>query len=78
MERYARDELHGLLTHLREIDPSEVEKNFKEFIGRQEFAKLKCLLLSVHSPKNLEGDVLGLIKRELQGMKEGEVKTISI
>jgi len=78
MERYARDELHGLLTHLREMDPLEVEKKFKEFIGRQEFSKLKCLLLSVHSPKNLEGDVLGLIKRTLQEMREGEVKTISI
>jgi hypothetical protein len=78
MERYAQDELHGLLTHLREIDPLEVEKKFKEFIGRQEFSKLKCLLLSVHSPKSLEGDVLGLIKRTLQEMREGEVKTISI
>ena len=78
IERYARDELHGLLAHLREIDPLEVEKKFKEFIGRQEFSKLKCLLLSVHSPKNLEGDVLGLIKKALQEMREGEVKTLSI
>jgi len=78
MERYARDELHGLLTHLREIDLLEVERKFKEFIERQEFSKLKCLLLSVHSPKNLETDVLGLIKRRLQEMGEGEVKTISI
>jgi hypothetical protein len=78
MERYSRDELHGLLAHLREIDPLEVERKFKEFIGRQEFAKLKCLLLSVHSPKSLEGDVLGLVKRTLQEMREGEVKTISI
>jgi len=78
MERYARDELHGLLTHLREIDPLEVEKKFKEFMGRGEFSKLKCLLLSVHIPKNLVGDVLGLIKKALHGMKEGEVKTLSI
>ena len=78
MERYARDELHGLLTHLREIDLLEVEKKFKEFIERQEFSKLKCLLLSVHSLKNLETDVLGLIKRTLHEMREGEVKTISI
>ena len=78
MERYARDELHGLLTHLREIDPLEVEKKFKEFMGRGEFSKLKCLLLSVHIPKNLVGDVLGLIKKALHGMREGEVKTLSI
>ncbi len=77
IERYARDELHGLLTHLREIDPLEVEKNFKEFIGSGEFSKLKCLLLSVHSPEKLMGDVLGLIKKALQGMGEGEVKTLS-
>jgi len=78
IERYARDELHGLLAHLREIDPIEVEKKFKEFIGRQEFSKLKCLLLSVHPSKNLEGDLLGLVKKALQGMREGEVKTLSI
>jgi len=78
IERYARDELHGLLAHLREVDPLEVEKKFKEFMGRQEFSKLKCLLLSIHSPKNLVGDVLGLIKKALHGMREGEVKTLSI
>jgi hypothetical protein len=78
MERYARNELHGLLAHLRDIDPLELEKKFKEFIGKQEFSKLKCLLLSVHSPQKLMGDVLGLIKKVLQGMREGEVKTLSI
>jgi Zn-finger protein len=78
MERYARDELHGLLAHLKEIDPLEVEKKFKEFMGSGEFSKLKCLLFSVHSPKNVEGDLLGLIKKTLQGMREGELKTISI
>jgi hypothetical protein len=77
MERYARDELHGLLTHLREIDPSEVEKKFKAFMESGEFARLKCLLFSIHSPKKLGGDVLGLIKKTLHGMKEGEVKTLS-
>ncbi len=78
IERYGRDELRGLLAHLREIDPVEVEKKFKEFIGMQEFSKVKCLLLSVHPLKNLEGDLLGLVKKLLQGMREGEVKTLPI
>jgi hypothetical protein len=78
IERYARDQLHGLLAHLREIDSLEVEKKFREFMGSGEFSKLKCLLLPVHSPKDLEGDVLGLIKKALQEMREGEVKTLSI
>ena len=77
MERYARDELHGLLTHLREIDPLEIEKKFQTFMEGGEFSRLKCLLFSVHSPKKLGGDVLGLIKKALQGMREGEVKTLS-
>jgi hypothetical protein len=76
MERYSRNELHGLLTHLRDIDPSEILKMFKAFSGRQEFSKLKCLLFSFHSPKDLEGDLLGRINRALQEMKEGEVKTL--
>ena len=78
LERYAQNELHGLLAHLREINPLEVEKKFKEVMGSGEFSKLKCLLLPVHSPKKLEDDVLGLIKKALQGMREGEVKTLSI
>ena len=35
LERYGRDELHGLLTHLREIDPSEVEKMFQGIHGER-------------------------------------------
>jgi hypothetical protein len=76
LERYSKHELHGLLTHLKEIDPSEIERMFNAFKGRQEFSKLKCLLLTVHSPKDLEGDVLVMIKRTLQEMREGEIKTL--
>jgi hypothetical protein len=78
LERYAPDELHGLLAHLREIDSLALQQKFKEFIGRQDFSELKCLLLSADSPQKLLGDVLGLIKKALQGMSEGEVKILSI
>jgi len=77
-ERHAQDEIHGLLTHLREIDPAEVEKKFKELMGSGEFSKLKCLLFSLHSSKHLESNRLSLIKKTLQEMREGEVKTISV
>jgi hypothetical protein len=40
--------------------------------------KLQCLLLPIHSPKNLEGDLLKLIKTTLQEMTEGGMKTLSI
>jgi len=76
MERYASDEIRGVLTHLREINPSTVEKLFLTFL--KEIPKLKCLILPIRSSKGLEGDVLGLVKERLQEMAEGEVKTVPI
>ena len=76
MERYASDEIRGVLTHLREINPSTVETLFLTFL--KEIPGLKCLILPILSPKGLEGDVLGLVKKTLQEMNEGEVKTIPI
>lgn len=78
IERYGRNELRGLLTHLREVNPLEVEKVFQRFMESRGFSKLKCLLLSIRSQKDLEGDILGLIKKALLEMKEGEVKTVSV
>jgi hypothetical protein len=76
MERYASDEIHGVLTHLREINSLTVEKLFLTFL--EEFSSLKCLILPIHSSKELEDDVLGLVKAKLQEIAEGEVKTVSI
>jgi hypothetical protein len=76
MERYTSDEIRGVLTHLREINPLTVEKLFLTFL--KEIPKLKCLILPIRSSKGLEGDVLGLVKKTLLEMKEGEVKTVSI
>jgi hypothetical protein len=78
IERSGREEIRGLLAHLRKIEPSEVEKLFQRFMESMGFRKLKCLLMSIHSPKDLETDVSGLIKTSLQEMTEGEVKTLSI
>jgi hypothetical protein len=76
MERYASDEIRGVLTHLREINPSTVETLFLSFL--KEIPGLKCLILPIRSSKGLEGDVLGLVEKTLQEMKEGEVKNIPI
>jgi len=78
IERYGRNELHGLLTHLRDVNPLDVEKVFQRLMESRGFSKLKCLLLSIRSQKDLEGDILGLIKKAMQEVKEGEVKTVSV
>jgi len=78
LERYSQEEVRGVLAHLRKVDPIEVEKKFQQFMERKGLTKLKCLLLPIHSPKDLEGDLFHLIKTTLQEMAEGELKTISI
>jgi len=78
IERYSKNELHGILTHLKEVPPLETKKMFQHFIESRGFLKLKCLLLPIRFQKEFEGDILGLIKKTLQEMKGGEVKIISI
>ncbi len=78
IERYGPNELHGVLAHLRDVNPFEVEKVLQRFMEGKGFSKLKCLLLSIRSQKDFQGDILGLIKKALQEMKEGEVKTVSV
>jgi hypothetical protein len=77
-ERLARDELRGALTHLREISLSEVERVIRRFTDHSEFLKLKCLLLSIRSQRDLKKEILSTSKNILQWMKEGEVRTLSI
>jgi hypothetical protein len=77
-ERFTKDQLRGALTHLREISPSEVEKVIRRFTDNREGSKLKCLLFSVQSQKDLKKEILGTAKNILQTMAEGEVRTLSV
>lgn len=78
LERFGENEIRGVLTHLRKIDPSEIEKAFKHVMKDPRFLNLKALLLPVYSQKDLEGDILTRLKKTLEEMKEGEIKIISI
>jgi len=78
IERYSQEEVRGVLTHLRKVDPLEMENKFRQFMEIKGLTKLKCLLLPIHSPKDLEGDLFNLIKTTLHDMNEGELKTLSI
>src|SRR5512136_1124855 len=78
MERYDPGEIRGVLTHLRKVDPFEIEKKFRQLMESTGLTKLKCLLLPIYSPKDLEGDLLKLINTTLGEMPEGELRTVSI
>jgi hypothetical protein len=78
LERYGNEELRGVLTHLRELSPLQVETVIRRFIESGEFSRLKCLLIPVQSKKDLESPVFGAMERTLQEMPEGIVKTVSV
>ena len=76
-ERFTRNEIRGALTHLREIPASEVERVIRRFMDNNEFPKLKCLLLSVRSRKDLQKETMGVAENLLHVMKHGEVRILS-
>ncbi len=78
LERYGPEEIRGVLAHLRKVDPVEVEKKFQQFLEGKGSSKVKCLLLPINSSKDLEHDLLRLIKAALQEMAEGGMRTLSI
>jgi len=78
VERYNQEEVHGVLVHLRTVDPVEIEKKFQRFMESQGLTELKCLLLPIHSPKDFEGDLLKLVETTLKEMAQGELRTLSV
>jgi hypothetical protein len=77
-ERFAKDQLRGALTHLRDISPSEVGKVIRRFMAGSEFSNLKCLSFSIQSQKDLQKEILSSAENILQEMAEGEVRILSI
>jgi hypothetical protein len=78
LERTSQDELRGILTHFREVDPSEMECILHRFMRSRRFSKLKCILFRVQSTQDLGADALDFIERNLSEMVEGELKSLSI
>lgn len=74
VERYALEEIRGILTHLRKVPPHELENLFQRLLEMKDWVKPKCLLFSVRSLKDLERDFLKRIQTTLEEMKEGEIK----
>ena len=78
IERYSKEELRGVLIHLKEVDPSEMESILQRFMKSGRFSHLKCLLLRIQSQTDVGREVMDLISRNVQEMAEGDVVTLSI
>ena len=75
IERYSIDELRGTMTHLRKIQPTEVEKIFDRLKKFSVYSKLKILLVPIHSKRNYSSDITSLLENTLEETTEGHVKT---
>lgn len=78
IERYAEDELRGILTHLREIQPFEVESIFDRLKQVEGYSELKCLLVPIRGERDIRIDVAALVEKTINEMAPGELRTISI
>lgn len=78
IERTERNELRGVMVHLRKVDFSSVEKKFRDFLETRGLKELKGVLLPIYSKEDLDRDLLFFIRRTLREMRNGEVKTISV
>jgi hypothetical protein len=75
-ERYDQRQLRGVLTHLKEVDPPEVERVIRRLAGQEESSRFKIIHCLIRSPSDLEKDVLGTAENVLQEMVEGDVKSL--
>jgi hypothetical protein len=78
VERYGEGVFRGLLVHLRQIDPTELEVLFRRFTGACGDPKVRCLLFTVRSAKDLEGDHARSIEKIIETMAQGEVRALSV
>jgi len=78
VERYNKQELRGVLTHLREIDPSEIENILQRSMKSDRFSTLKCLLVRIQSQEVLTHALAERIEKTLGEMAEGETQSLSV
>jgi hypothetical protein len=78
IERYHERELRGVLAHLREVDPSEIERLFQLFFEKTKILNLKCVLIPIHPHKDINPEKIDSVAEILKEMNGGEVRTVSM
>ena len=78
LERYSKEEFRGVLSHLREIDPAEVEHILQRSMKSDRFSNLKCMLVRIQSQEVLTHALLERIEKTLGEMAKGETRSLSV
>jgi len=77
IERFSAQEIRGVLTHLRRTSTNDVKHIFQRLLTNQ-FPDVKCILVGLHSPDQLDDHFLNYLDRMLEKMRPGEIRTIEI
>jgi hypothetical protein len=78
IERYHESELRGVLAHLREVDPSEIERLFQLLFEKTKIFNLKCVLIPIYPHKDFNPEEINSVAEIIKEMKGGEVRTVSM
>jgi hypothetical protein len=77
VERFSAVEIRGVLTHLRRTAAGDIKHIFERLLTSR-FSDVKCILVGLHSPDQLDEHFLKYLERMAEDMKPGEIRTIDI
>jgi hypothetical protein len=77
IERFNATEIRGFLTHLRQTTTNDIKHIFERLLTNQ-FSDVKCILVGLHTPDQLDDHFLKHLERMAEDMKPGEIRTIEI
>ena len=77
VERFGATEIRGVLTHLRQTATSDIRHIFERLLANR-FSDVKCVLMGLHSPDQLDEHFLEYLERMVGKMRHGEIRTIDI
>jgi len=77
VERFSALEIRGVLTHLRRTSTADIKHIFERVLTTR-FPDVKCILVGLHSPEQLDDHFLEYLDRMAEKMRPGEMRTIEI
>lgn len=77
VERFSATEIRGVMTHLRQTVTGDLKHIFERLLTSR-FSDVKCVLMGLLSPDQLDEHFLEYLERMVDKMRPGEIRTIDI
>jgi hypothetical protein len=77
VERYSVGELRGVMTHLRPLSRKDVSDIFERILS-QRYPDVRCVLVLLRTPDDLNEEFLRFLDRTFMNMRPGELRTVDL